>query len=159
MSKISQSALSGVVMVHCYLKLCAKCVPKQLTDVHEIHQMKCMFNLWMLESFPNISKKFKQTLSKRKRITTIVWNCRWLLLLEFLNSGTTITKAMHCNTLERLRRVIKNKRRNMFSSETDFFMITPSNREQQNKCSKNQAVENHCDTYMGLWWKMKFLYE
>lgn len=71
---------------------------------------------WMHTNSPNKPKKFKQTLSNRKLMATVFWDCKGPLLVEFMDPGTTITAATYCETLKRLRRAIQNKRRGKLSS-------------------------------------------
>jgi histone-lysine N-methyltransferase SETMAR len=64
---------------------------------------------------PNNPKKFKQTLSNKKMMATVFWDCKGMLLTEFMAPGTTITSEVYCDTLHNLRRSIKNKRREMLT--------------------------------------------
>ena len=64
-------------------------------------------------------KKFKQTISTRKKMCTVFWDRQGVLLVEFLPQGTTINSAVYCEnsavyceTLKKLRRAIKKKARN-----------------------------------------------
>jgi hypothetical protein len=57
-------------------------------------------------------KKFQQTLSSRKLTATVFWNRKAVLMVEFMQQGTTISQA-YCKTLKKLRRVIQNKGRGM----------------------------------------------
>ena len=61
-------------------------------------------------------KNFKQTFSTRKIMCNVFWDRQGVLLLEFLPQGTTINSAVYCETLNKLRRVIQNKRRGMLSA-------------------------------------------
>ena len=64
---------------------------------------------WMHTHSPNKPKKFKQTLSNRKMMATIFWDCKGILLTEFMTPGTTITSEVYCEMLHKLRRSIQNK--------------------------------------------------
>ncbi|XP_046407890.1 histone-lysine N-methyltransferase SETMAR-like [Ischnura elegans] len=66
---------------------------------------------WMHSNSPNKPKKFKQTFNNRKTMATVFWDQQGVLLVEFMEPGTTITAAVYCETLRRLRRAIQNKRR------------------------------------------------
>jgi len=61
-------------------------------------------------------KKFKQTFSTRKIMCAVFWDRQGVLLVEFLAQGTTITSAVYCETLKKLRHAIQNKRRGMLSA-------------------------------------------
>ena len=52
----------------------------------------------------------KQTISTHKVMTTVFWDRHEVLLVEFIQQGTTISAAAYCATLTKLRRVIRNKR-------------------------------------------------
>jgi [histone H3]-lysine36 N-dimethyltransferase SETMAR len=60
-------------------------------------------------------KKFKQLQSARKVMATVFWDRKGLLLIEFMDPGTTINSDKYCNTLRKLRRAIQNRRRGMLS--------------------------------------------
>ncbi|GFW19901.1 histone-lysine N-methyltransferase SETMAR [Trichonephila clavipes] len=69
---------------------------------------------WQHTSSP-VKVKAKQTLSKRKIMTTVFWDRRGFLLVEFMPRGTTINSGANCATLRKLRRVLQHKRRGMLS--------------------------------------------
>jgi histone-lysine N-methyltransferase SETMAR len=71
---------------------------------------------WMHTSSPNKPKKFKQMFSNRKVRATVFWDRKGVLLVNFMEPGTTINADVYCQTLRRLRRAIQNKRRGMLSS-------------------------------------------
>ena len=60
--------------------------------------------------------KVKQTLSKRKTMATVFLDRKRVLLVDFMQQRTTITKEVYCETLCHLHRAIQNKRRGMLSS-------------------------------------------
>lgn len=66
---------------------------------------------WMHPHSPNKPKKFKQTFSNRKRMATVFWDRRGVLLVDFMPPGHTINSEVYCETLKNLRRAIQNKRR------------------------------------------------
>jgi acyl-CoA thioesterase len=53
---------------------------------------------WMHTHSPNKSIKFKQTLSARKLVTTVFWERKGVLIVEFMQHGTTITSEVCCKT-------------------------------------------------------------
>jgi histone-lysine N-methyltransferase SETMAR len=65
--------------------------------------------------FPNKPKKFKQTLSNLKMMATVFWDRKGILSTEFMAPGTTITSEVYCETLNKLQRLIQNKRRGMLT--------------------------------------------
>ena len=54
--------------------------------------------------------KFKQTFSARKVMFTVFWDRRGILLVDFLTRGETVNAERYCETLNKLRRAIQNKR-------------------------------------------------
>ena len=49
-------------------------------------------------------------------MATVLWDRKGVLLIEFMEPGTTITSGTYCETLKKLRRAIENKRRGMLTS-------------------------------------------
>jgi hypothetical protein len=64
---------------------------------------------------PHKPKKFKQT-SARKLMATVFWDRKGVLMVEFMQQGTTITSEVYCKTLNQLRTAIQNKRHEMLTS-------------------------------------------
>ena len=64
---------------------------------------------WMHMHSPNKPKKFKQTLSNKKMMATVFWDCKEILLTEFMAPGTTIRSEVYCEMLNKLRRSIQKK--------------------------------------------------
>jgi histone-lysine N-methyltransferase SETMAR len=62
-----------------------------------------------------IKNKFKQTISTRKIMCTVFWDRKGVLLVGFLHQGSAINASVYCDTLQKLRRAIQNKRRVMLS--------------------------------------------
>lgn len=151
--EISRSALYTIVSETLqYRKLCARWVPKMLSDRHKTQRMgaalaflqryhdegpdflnkivtgdetwvhfeteetKEQSKQWMHSHSPSKPKKFKRTFSNRKCMATVFWDRKGVLLVEFMERGSTITAASYCATIQRLRRAIQNKRRGMLSS-------------------------------------------
>ena len=54
-------------------------------------------------------QKFKVVKSAGKLMATVFWDIQGVLLVEFLEKGTTINAASYCETLSRLRNAIKRK--------------------------------------------------
>jgi hypothetical protein len=70
---------------------------------------------WTHTHSPNKSKKFKQTLSTRKLMTTVFWDREGALMVEFMQQGTTITSELYCKTLKKLLRATQKKRCGMLA--------------------------------------------
>jgi hypothetical protein len=49
---------------------------------------------------PNNPKKFKQTLSVRKLMTFVFWDREGVLMVDFMQQGTTVTSELYCETLK-----------------------------------------------------------
>jgi hypothetical protein len=63
---------------------------------------------WQHSASPK-AKKFKQTLSARKIMCSVFSERRGILLIDFMNQGTTINKDVYCETLSKLWQAIQNK--------------------------------------------------
>ncbi|GFW25318.1 histone-lysine N-methyltransferase SETMAR [Trichonephila clavipes] len=70
---------------------------------------------WRLTNSP-VRVKAKRTISTRKVMATVFWDRHGVLLVEFMQQGTTINAAAYCATLTKLRRAIQNKRRGLLTS-------------------------------------------
>jgi hypothetical protein len=54
---------------------------------------------WMHTHSPNKLKKFKQT-STRKLRATVFWAMKGVLMVKFMQQGTTITSEVYCKTVK-----------------------------------------------------------
>jgi histone-lysine N-methyltransferase SETMAR len=72
-------------------------------------------NQWMHTQSPNMLTIFKQSLSARKLMVTVFWDRKGVLMVEFMQQGTTMSEV-YCETRRKLRRAIQNKRRGMLTS-------------------------------------------
>jgi acyl-CoA thioesterase len=54
---------------------------------------------WMHTHSSNKLKKFKQT-SGRKLMATVFWDRKGVLMVEFMQEGTTITSQIYCTALK-----------------------------------------------------------
>lgn len=52
-------------------------------------------NLSITNKYLNKLKKYKQTFSDRKLIATVFWDCKGILLVEFMMPGTIITATTY----------------------------------------------------------------
>jgi transposase len=51
----------------------------------------------------------------------VFWDRKGILMVECLQQGTTITSEVYCETLNKLRRAIQNKRRRMTTPDVVFL--------------------------------------
>jgi hypothetical protein len=68
---------------------------------------------------PNKQEKLnKRCLPARKLMATVFWDRKGVLMVEFMQQGTTIRSEVYCETLNKkeLRRAIQNKRRALLTS-------------------------------------------
>jgi transposase len=90
--------------------------------------MKPRLHLWMLKpkssessGCTHIHQTSRKSLNKpclpaRKLMETVFWVRKRMLMVEFMQQGTTITSEVYCETLKRnVRRTIRNKRRRMLT--------------------------------------------
>lgn len=66
-------------------------------------------------SFSPKKRKFKVTQSAKKIMASVFWDRKGVLLIDFMPTGTTINAAAYCETLEKLKKAIKNKRPGMLT--------------------------------------------
>ncbi|GFT31828.1 histone-lysine N-methyltransferase SETMAR [Trichonephila clavipes] len=134
-----------------FRKLCARCVPRLLTEEHKLKRMACALDFldryhkegdqflerivtgdetWVSHITPESKRqsmewrhtnspvrvKAKRTISTRKVMATVFWDRHGVLLVEFMQQGTTINAAAYCTTPTKLRRAIQNKRRGLLTS-------------------------------------------
>jgi histone-lysine N-methyltransferase SETMAR len=140
---ISHSLLHEIIMEHLqYHKLCARWVPKVLTDDLKTYCMGAALKFlvryhnegdeflnhgldfpcdrkqqsmqWRHSASPK-AKKCKQTLSARKIMCSVFWDRHDVLLIDFMTQGTTIN-YVYCETVSKLLQAIQNKRRGLLSS-------------------------------------------
>jgi hypothetical protein len=64
---------------------------------------------WMHTRLPKMSKKFTQTLSGRKLMETVFWGRKGVLMVEFMQQGTTLTSEMYSETLKNCVRPFRTK--------------------------------------------------
>jgi hypothetical protein len=57
----------------------------------------------------NKPKMVKQTLSARKLMATVFWDRKGVLMVEFMQQGTTITSEVYCGKIKKLPRTIRKK--------------------------------------------------
>lgn len=69
---------------------------------------------WLHTTSPR-AKKFKQTQSAGKVMATVFWDRKGILLIDFLDPGTTINSDRYGESLKKLRRATQNRRRGKLS--------------------------------------------
>jgi len=180
--QVSRSSLYSIVTDELgYKKICARWVPKMLTDNHKNKRMAAALTFldrystegegflksivtgdetwilydtpetkdqskqWMHTSSPNKPKKFKQTFNNRKVMATVFWDQKGVLLVEFMEPGTTINAAVYCDTLRRLRRAIQNKRRGLLTS--GIVLLHDNARPHSAGLTKNLLRQFHWDVF------------
>src|SRR5579862_8085227 len=60
-------------------------------------------------------KKFKIVPSAKKLMATVFWDHRGPLLIEYMEKGKTVNAEQYCNTLDKLRKVIRKRRPRLLS--------------------------------------------
>ena len=93
---------------------------------------------WMHTHSPNKPKKFKRTLLNKKMMATAFWDRKGILLTEFMAPGTTITSEVYCETLNKLRRSIQNKRGGML---TKGFVLLHNNMQPHTAAHTNASIK------------------
>jgi hypothetical protein len=68
---------------------------------------------WMHTHSPNKPKKFKHCLPARKLKTTVFWDRKGVLIMEFVQQTTIVMSEVYCKTLKKLCRAIQNERHGM----------------------------------------------
>jgi TRAP-type uncharacterized transport system substrate-binding protein len=64
---------------------------------------------WMHKHSPKKANKFKQTLSARKLLAAVFWDRKRVLMVEFMQQGTSKTSKVYYKTLKKLCRAIQNR--------------------------------------------------
>lgn len=128
-----------------YRKLCARWVPKTLTDADKDHRMGCARafldrfsregedflsrlvtgdETWITldnRESPELSgspepKKLKNDRSPARILATVFWDRFGVLLVDFSDVSTAVTMQSYCGTLGRLRRAIQHRREGMHNA-------------------------------------------
>ncbi|KAF2895151.1 hypothetical protein ILUMI_11022 [Ignelater luminosus] len=81
---------------------------------HYTPETKRKFQQWRHTSSSS-AKKFQTTISAKKIMAFVFWDCQGILLIEYIPQGKTIKSARYCETLKKLRRAIQNKRKGMLT--------------------------------------------
>jgi hypothetical protein len=65
---------------------------------------------WSHTHSPNKLKTFIQTLSARKLMATVFWDRKVVVMVEFMQQGTTIMLEVYCETQKKKHRAIQKKK-------------------------------------------------
>ncbi|GFW38700.1 putative histone-lysine n-methyltransferase setmar-like protein [Trichonephila clavipes] len=76
---------------------------------------------------------------KRKIMATVFWNCRNVLLVDFMPQGTLINSSAYCATLRKLRGALQNKRHAMLSKGVS---ILQDNTRPQTSRTTRELIES-----------------
>jgi hypothetical protein len=77
--------------------------------------------------------------SARKLIATDFWNKKEVLIVEFMQQGTTITSEVNWETLTKLRSDIQNKRRGMLT----YGVVLLQNNARPHTATSTRALLEH----------------
>lgn len=67
-------------------------------------------------------KKFRTQPSSGKVMATVFWDCKGIIMIDYLPRNTTITGAYFANVIHRLRDAIKEKRRGMLAKGVQLLI-------------------------------------
>ncbi|KAL4143360.1 hypothetical protein QTP88_005698 [Uroleucon formosanum] len=125
--QISRSLLHEIVSIKLnFRKLCARWVPKILTDEHRVKRQGSA--LQFLSRYEEEGDKFlsrivtgNETWVSHVTPESKQQSMEQVLLVDFLPRGQTINANSYCETLKKLRSAIKNNRRGMLSRGIVFI--------------------------------------
>lgn len=155
--ELSRTSIYSIMTEELQLtKVCARWVPRLLSDVHKerrkssaqafqqlfraegddlftrivtgdetwIHhftpESKRQSMVWQKKG-DKAPQKAKVVESSGKVMATVFWDCRGVLLVDYLPRGETINAERYCGVLKKLRRAIQNKRRGLLSRKVLFI--------------------------------------
>ena len=72
-------------------------------------------------------QKFKTTISAKKIVASMFWDCQGLILIEYMPQGETINSTRYCETLKKLWRANQNKRRGMLTNSCQLSFHQSNN--------------------------------
>ncbi len=59
--------------------------------------------------------------TRQQLMVTVFWDHQGILLVDFIDQGTTINSNRYCETIDELRKAIKNKRPGLFTRKPLLF--------------------------------------
>jgi len=83
---------------------------------HHTPESKQQSKQWKRQGSPP-PKKAKALLSAKKVMASVFWDCKGVIMVDYLAKGETISSAYYCTLLRRLREEIKSKRHGMLSKK------------------------------------------
>ncbi|GFO43041.1 histone-lysine N-methyltransferase SETMAR [Plakobranchus ocellatus] len=81
-------------------------IHKQIAETYETKRDSLT---WKHPSSP-VTKKFKVQRSAAKKMATVFWDAKGVILLDILPQGQCINAARYCSTLDSLKEAIRRKR-------------------------------------------------
>ncbi|UYV73477.1 hypothetical protein LAZ67_10003627 [Cordylochernes scorpioides] len=133
MQRSRRTKLRGVLQASCCLKRSDCCLPPKpvyfLEDSRRFYELLSpvllLLSLTVLHLSPPIMvwkkpeesapKKAKVTISAGKVLAIVFWDCKGVLLVDYLPPNTTVNAARYCEVLTKLRAAIKWKRPGLLS--------------------------------------------
>lgn len=86
---------------------------------HYTPESKVQSKQWKRSGSPP-PKKAKAILSAKKVMASVFWDCKGVIMVDYLEKGKTINADYYCTLLQRLREEIKTKRPGMLSKKVLF---------------------------------------
>jgi hypothetical protein len=125
---------------------------------------------WVHTHSPNKLEKFKQT-SARRMMAALLWDGKGVLMMEFMQQGTTKTSEVYYETLNKLCRSIQSKSCGMPTSNVVLFhdnehLHTATHTQALLECFNWELFDHppyrpdltpssyHLFTYLRSWWKV-----
>ncbi|UYV83324.1 hypothetical protein LAZ67_23000527, partial [Cordylochernes scorpioides] len=86
----------------------------------------------------NAPKMAKVTISAEKVMAIVFWDCKGVLLVDYLPPNTTVNAARYCEALTKLRAAIKRKRPGLLSRKVlpSMTMLAHAQLERPKRCWK-----------------------
>lgn len=106
-----------------------------------------VFHIDGMES-PSKPNNAQQYLSVRKVMTTVFWDKKRVLLMEFIERGTNINSNVYCELSIKLRRATQKNFRGLLTSSLSFF--NNNSRPQNTQQSKNLLHQFKSDVFYHL---------
>lgn len=64
----------------------------------------------------------RRTLTKRKHLASVFWDCKGVIMMDVLPNGKTLTAIYYCELLDKLKTVLKEKRRQLTTDGSLYFL-------------------------------------
>ncbi len=116
-----EAALSFLTAYHDDPTILSRVVTGDESWVHYVTpETKNASKVWKRKNEPT-PKKARLEKSAHKLMVTVFWDQHGILLVEFMDRGTTINSERYCEILDKLRKAIKNKRPGLLTRQPFFF--------------------------------------